>query len=108
MAHKYRCPLCGTTVHVSTLKGLYPIEFFIVHGLGKAKGFSFEKVEDLFFLEKVKDKIYLLYHRFFEIQSDVQPDVHVSMVPSLFAEGSISSTVKPLIYVKPREVSSIV
>ena len=72
MTHKFKCPICGTTVHKSTLEKFYPINFFNVRGLGRGKGFSFTQVEDPSLLLKIKNKIRILYERFFDgIQEEV-------------------------------------
>jgi hypothetical protein len=90
MTHKYKCPICGTTVHVSTLDGSYPINLFNVHGLGKAKGFSFEKVEDPSFVARIKAKISVLYHQFFGFSLPVHETFKYHVNPSYKVREKIS------------------
>jgi hypothetical protein len=64
MAHKLRCPICGNLTTLKKIDKFYPIEFFNVRGLGKGRGFSFQKTEDPSLFRSLKAKILALYHKF--------------------------------------------
>lgn len=64
---KFRCPLCGAIMPVERLRRFYPIEIFIVHGLGRGRGFSFERVSDEALVLKVIDKVAALYENLYQL-----------------------------------------
>lgn len=83
MAHKVRCPLCGNMATLRQVSEFHPIEVFVCHGLGKGRGFSFEKtLNDGGFISLVKQKILRLYERFFPAESRFVPST-VGSIPSM-------------------------
>jgi hypothetical protein len=62
---RVRCPICGHIVSAGNVLKDFPIEFFVVHGLGHGRGFSFEPVEGGLLLIQLKEKISAVYNRFF-------------------------------------------
>jgi hypothetical protein len=98
--HKFRCPVCGSLVAPSRLNQFYEVEAFIVHGLGKAHGFSFERVEDPTLVELVKQKILRIYRYFFSklggafpkfIGIDLQPPIGLEVKPGVGVEVYVPS-----------------
>ena len=70
---KVRCPLCGHVVNPEAIERFYPIETFIVHGLGKGRGFKFERIVNNRLISKIKLKLLGLYSVLFGIKFDVEP-----------------------------------
>lgn len=70
MGRNFRCPLCGSTASPTRLDNSYSIDIYSMHGLGKGKGFSFEKVETPYLVERVKNKIIALYTLYSKNQID--------------------------------------
>ena len=70
---KFRCPICGHIVSEENVLKDFPLEFFVLHGLGRGRGFSFEPVKGGLLLIQLKDKISVIYNRFFGIVLDIAP-----------------------------------
>jgi len=105
MGKNFRCPLCGSTVSPTRLDNSYSIDIYSMHGLGKGRGFSFEKIEDLSLVELVKDKIRELYLRF-KLFVWVAPKLKIKTDPmtKILVDSGASVAETPLVraHVTPR------
>jgi hypothetical protein len=65
---------------------MFPVEVFIMHGLGRGRGFSFEHVKNEQIIDLVKQKIRALYSQFFghEIPVKKFEDVPVQYYSTIF------------------------
>ena len=70
---RFRCPICGHIVSGKSVLKDFPLEFFVLHGLGRGRGFSFEPVKGGLLLIQLKEKIFAVYNRFFGISLDITP-----------------------------------
>ena len=95
MGKNFRCPLCGSMVSPIRLDNSYPIDIFVMHGLGKGRGFSFEKVEDSSLFERIKTEIINLYARFFTIEKTAVVIGQLSPSPEKTYRGSVIGSPSP-------------
>jgi hypothetical protein len=51
----------------------FPLEFFVLHGLGRGRGFSLEPVEGGLLFTQLMEKISAVYNRFFGTRMEVAP-----------------------------------
>ena len=81
MRKRVRCPCCAMLVWPSQIKKSHLIDIDVknMSSLGRGKGFKFVDSEDSGLVELVKNKIKLLYERFFETTV-----LRVPTVPGVF------------------------
>lgn len=66
MGKWFRCPLCGHLRPAKNFDKIHPIDTFNQVGLGRAKGFRYDPIEDVGIVQNIKIKIKILYKKYFE------------------------------------------
>ena len=71
MGKWFRCPVCGRLCPERNVDKDFPLEAFNQIGLGRAKGFRYDRIADINIVERIKNKIKALYERYFKIEISV-------------------------------------
>ena len=94
---RFRCPICGHIVSGKSVLKDFPLEFFVLHGLGRGRGFSLEPVEGGLLFTQLMEKISAVYTRFFGIRMEIvpfYPMADVSGFDTIYSRFSTSAVVK--------------
>jgi len=94
---RFRCPICGHIVSEDNVLKDFPLEFFVLHGLGHGRGFSFEPVKGGLLFIQLKEKISAVYNRFFGIRMEIAPFypmAEVSGFDTIYSRFSTSAVAK--------------
>ncbi|GAI77902.1 unnamed protein product, partial [marine sediment metagenome] len=79
MGKWFRCPICNKFSLERNIGNDYPIKVFNQVGLGRAKGWRYDPIPGLDIVARIKDRIRVLYERFFIIP-DISINVPISRV----------------------------
>lgn len=85
MGRWFRCPLCGHLRPMKSLDREHSLEGFNQVGLGRAKGFRYDPIEDVGIIQAVKIRIKFLYTQYFE--PVIRPSV--SVVPGVIVRPDL-------------------
>jgi len=97
MGKWWRCPICGRLCLERNIDKNFPIEVFNQVGLGRARGWRYDKIFDIGIVERIKNKIKALYERYF-VETKIQ--LRVPIIPSVFLNESPGLGTNPPILVK--------